>query len=172
MNYAPNKIFILENGRYLELTYEEFCDKMKNQPEFDKKLFLPMHGVLMEVSESIYKEFYKDKRRQKYIKERAIQRGDFSYDALDTDEFHGEDILVDHQTDVIEEVECRSLMRAVRSALLLLSGEERKFIKECFIQEKTERQLAAQYGVSQVAIHKRKKRILEKLKKNLKNFKN
>ena len=41
------------------------------------------------------KTSYKDKRRQKYLDERSAKNGDFSYDMLTTDEFNGEDILVD-----------------------------------------------------------------------------
>lgn len=51
MKYAPNKIFILENGRYQELTYEEFCKRKEQEPELLEKLFVPIHGVLMEVTE-------------------------------------------------------------------------------------------------------------------------
>ena len=72
MKYAPNKIFILENGRYQELTYEEFCKRKEQEPEFSEKLFVPIHGVLMEVTEKTYREFYRDKRRQKYIKEQEV----------------------------------------------------------------------------------------------------
>lgn len=172
MKYAPNKIFILENGRYQELTYEEFCKRKEQEPEFSEKLLIPIHGVLMEVTEKTYREFYRDKRRQKYIKEQEVRRGDFSFDSLDTDEFHGEDILVDMQVNVSEEVERKELIQTVRLALFLLSGADRKFVEEIFVQERTERQLAKEYGVSQVAIHKRKKRILEKLKKSLEKFKN
>lgn len=73
---------------------------------------------------------------------------------------------------VSEEVERKELIQTVRLALFLLSGADRKFVEEIFVQERTERQLATEYGVSQVAIHKRKKRILEKLKKSLEKFKN
>lgn len=76
------------------------------------------------------------------------------------------------QVNVSEEVERKELIRTVRLALFLLSGADRKFVEEIFVQERTERQLAKEYGVSQVAIHKRKKRILEKLKKSLEKFKN
>ena len=76
------------------------------------------------------------------------------------------------QVNVSEEVERKELIRTVRFALVLLSDADRKFVEEIFVQERTERQLAKEYGVSQVAIHKRKKRISEKLKKNLEKFKN
>lgn len=151
---------------------KNFAKGKNKNPNFRRNLFVPIHSVLMEVKEKTYREFYRDKRRQKYIKEQEVRRGDFSFDSLDTDEFLGEDILVDMQVNVSEEVERKELIRTVRLALFLLSGADRKFVEEIFVQERTERQLAKEYGVSQVAIHKRKKRILEKLKKSLEKFKN
>ena len=41
-----------------------------------------------------YEEYYRAKRRQKYLDERSAENGDFSYDMLTTDEFSGEDILI------------------------------------------------------------------------------
>ena len=46
----------------------------------------------MEVTEEAYKEYYRDKRRQKFIDERSRLNGDVSYNALDTDETLGEDV--------------------------------------------------------------------------------
>lgn len=135
MKYTPRKIFILESGKYIELTYEEFCHRKEEIQRF----FISLHGVLMEVSAITYQEYYKDKRRQKYITERAIAHGDFSYDALDTEEFHSEDILIDRQTNVAEEVEQRDAAETVRRILLLLSREEQEFVDELITKEKTER---------------------------------
>ena len=46
------------------------------------KLFLPLYGMLMEVTEQEYKTFYKTVRREKYLKEQSIANEDFSYDML------------------------------------------------------------------------------------------
>ena len=56
----------------------------------------------MEVDEDTYREFYKTKRRQKYLEERSVKNGDFSYDMLTTNDFNGEDILVDEMADTCE----------------------------------------------------------------------
>ena len=58
----------------------------------------------MEVSKEDYTEFYRAKRRQKYLDERSADNGDFSYDMLTTDEFSGEDILIAEQPDVCDTV--------------------------------------------------------------------
>ena len=42
--YAPRKVFILENGEYVELTYEEFESCKANDPTYEDRYFIPqMH---------------------------------------------------------------------------------------------------------------------------------
>lgn len=65
MKYAPNKVFILEDKRYVEISYEEIWQRTKQDKSFEDKLFLPLHGMLMEVAEDEYQTFYKNVRRQK-----------------------------------------------------------------------------------------------------------
>ena len=49
------------------MTYEEFCRREQICPLYADKLFLPLYGRLMEVSKEDYAEFYRAKRRQKYL---------------------------------------------------------------------------------------------------------
>lgn len=104
MKKQPKAVYIIENGGYTELTYEEFCRREQICPLYADKLFLPLYGRLMEVSKEDYAEFYRAKRRQKYLDERSADNGDFSYDMLTTDEFSGEDILIAEQPDVCDAV--------------------------------------------------------------------
>lgn len=76
--YAPKKVFILENNEYIEITYEELCRREENNPSYKDKLFLPLYGMIMEVSEATYIEFYQMQRRQKYIDERSKDNKDIS----------------------------------------------------------------------------------------------
>ena len=55
-------------------------------------------------------------------------------------------------------------------AISLLSEDEQYLIKQLFFEERTERELAEEYQLSQKAINKRRKKILSKLKTILKNF--
>ena len=167
MKYAPKKVFILESGNYKEITYSELKQSEQEDKSYMDKFFLPLHGMLMEVTEETYKEYYRDKRRQKYIDERSRLNGDVSYNALDTDETLGEDVFADEKTDVEAEVINKMTVAELRKAFLLLSSEERELIKILFIDGVTERKASEMYGVSQVAIHKRKNKILAKLKEFL-----
>ena len=164
VKYAPKKVFILEKGNYKEITYSELKQLEQADKSYMDKFFLPLHGMLMEVTEQTYREYYQDKRRQKYIDERSKLNGDVSYNALDTDETLGEDVFADTKTDVEAEVINKMTVAELRKAFLLLSPDERELIKILFIDGVTERKASEIYGVSQVAIHKRKNRILAKLK--------
>lgn len=168
MKKQPKAVYIIENGGYTELPYEEFCRREQNCPQYSEKLFLPLYGRLMEVSQADYEEFYRMKRRQKYLDERSAANGDFSFDSLTTDEFNGEDILVDRQPDICETIVERIMTDKLRKAIKLLGEDERQLLNELFVENQGQRQLAEKYGCSQVAIFKRKERILAKLKKLMK----
>ena len=165
MKYAPKKVFVLENGTYLELTYTQFHQQ---KDTYQDRRFLPLHGMLMEVPEDAYKAFYKKKRRQKYLKERSNDNGDFSYDMLTTDDFNGEDILVDTVSDTAGQAEANVLVDKLRQAVAQLTENERLLLQMVYDRQLTERNIAAQLGVSQNAINKQKAHILTKLKKFLK----
>lgn len=167
MKYAPKKVFILENGNYKEITYNELKQLEQADKSYMDKFFLPLHGMLMEVTEQTYREYYRDKRRQKYIDERSKLNGDVSYNALDTDETLGEDVFADTKTDVEAEAINKMTVAELRKAFLLLSPDEQELITAIYIHNLTEREFAKQKGVYHNAVHKRKLRVLEKLKKFL-----
>ena len=167
MKYAPKKVFILENGKYKEITYSELQKLEQSDKSYAEKFFLPLYGMLMEVTAETYKAYYKDQRRQKYIDERSMLNGDVSYDALDTDETLGAEVFADTKTNVEAAVINKMTVAELRKAFLLLSPDERELITAIYIQNLTEREYAKQKGVYHNAVHKRKLRILEKLKKFL-----
>lgn len=167
MRYAPKKIFILENGQYIEIDYKRFELMMNQQSEKNKRFFIPLHGMLMEVEERDYQEFYKTERRQRYLREESRINGEISFDMLATDEFKGKEIIVNSREDVAQEVENKIMLDDLSSALDMLTDEERELLQELYFEERTERELANQKNVSQVAIHKRKLRVLDKIKRFL-----
>ena len=162
MKYPPRKVFVLEDGMYVELTYAKFHQKKEC---YAGRRFIPLHGMLMEVSEGDYKAFYKDKRRQKYLDERSAKNGDFSYDMLPTDEFNGEDILVDMASDTAGDAEKKIMLDNLRLEFAKLSEDEQKILYLIYGQRLSERAVAERFHVSQNAIHRRKVRILAKLRK-------
>ena len=169
MKYTPKKVFILVNDNYKEITYIELQKLEQTDKSYAEKFFLPLHGMLMEVTEEDYKEYYKDKRRQKYIDECSRKRGDVSYDALDTDETLGEEVFADTKTDVEASVINKMTVAELRKAFLLLSPDEKKLLIEHFFDEKSQVELSKQYGVNQSSISRKINRIIAKLKKFLEN---
>ena len=165
--YAPRKVFIKENGEYLELTYEAYCTRCEADHSYQSRRFLPLHGMLMEVSEEEYIQFYKDKRRQKYLMEQSVGHQDVSMDAVLADDFRGEDSLKDPKQDVVEQVERILMTDKLRICLHLLSEEEQELLHALFYQRKSEREWSAETGIPQKTINDRKHRILGKLKKLL-----
>lgn len=151
-----NICFIRTANGYEQIPYAELCKRRNTIEEYKSKKFLPLHGMLMEVTEETYRDFYRDRRRQKYIDERSAENGDFSYDMLTTADFNGEDILVDDSESLDEQGIRKTMTDKLRRALRLLS-----------VDELSERTLAEKYSDSQVTIHKRKIKIPDKLKKIL-----
>lgn len=161
MKYAPKKVFILEDGTYLELSYAQFHQQ---KDTYQGRHFLPLHGMLMEVSEDAYKAFYREQRRQKYLNERSKSNGDFSYDMLTTDDFNGKDILVDTITDTAEQAERSLLLDKLCKAVLQLPIDEQKLIVLHFQQGLPQTDLAKMLGINQSTVSRRLNRIIEKLR--------
>lgn len=169
MKQTPKKVYILKEGKYEAIPYDKFCSAIRADGSYRDKRFLFLHGILLEVTEEDYVAYYKDMRRQKYIDERARKYGAFSYDALTTDEFNGEDILVDPKHDTAEEAELCIMIETMLNAFQKLTEDEQELIKAIYFDEVSEREYAARLGVYPNAVHKRKVRILEKLKKLMGN---
>lgn len=169
MKYAPKKVFVLENDTYTEITYEELCLREESDSEYKDKLFLYLHGAMMEVTKEDYTEYYRIKRRQKYIKESSQEKGKILYDSLDTEEFNGEDILVDPNEDFSEQVIDTLMLEKLRNIFPLLSKEEKLLIDALFFKGYSERDWSKICGIPQRTINDRKRRILAKLKKLLEN---
>lgn len=157
-----------ENG-YEQITYEELCHRKQTDISYADKLFIFLHGMLMEVTEEAYRDFYSAKRRQKYIAERSRKNGDFSYDMLTTDDFNGEDIIVDDREPLDEQVVRKVMADKLRYAMFILPENEQELMHGLFFENLSEREYAAQKGVYHNAIHNKKMRILKKFKKFLDN---
>lgn len=164
MKKEPKAVYIIENGGYTELTYEEFRRRVQICPLYADKLFLPLYGSLMEVAKEDYEEYYRQRNRQIYIDRRASRNGDVSYNALTTDEFNGEDILIAEQPDVCDTVVESIITDKLKEAILKLTDEEQLLIYRHYYADIPGTELAEIYGVSQQAISKRIAKIRVKLK--------
>ena len=125
----------------------------------DKEYFIVIDGKKVPVSEEVYRAFKRPawterKRRQvRAEQERSLEQ--FAEDGFDVPD---ESALVD------EIVEDKLMLDMLFAALAELTDDERGLIDALFFDEKSEREVAREVGISQPAIHKRRNRILEKLK--------
>lgn len=168
-DFAKSKCFIKTNNGYEEITYEELLRREEADPSYKGRRFLPLHGMLMEVTPEQYRDFYKERRRQKYLYERSRENRDISIDMLTTEQFNGADILVSDGMDIEEQVAYKLLLDKLHSCLSLLTEEEQELIYALFFVEKTEREWSAETGIPQKTINNRKRKILLKLKTLLEN---
>lgn len=157
--------FILENGVYREVPYSEIYCERKRNPKYANRYFLPYHGYLMEVPLEYYEKELQNKERQKYLHKKAKQNGEMSYDALDTDEMNGEELIQDIYTDVEQSAITQSMIAKLRLAIKQLTSDEMGLVEAIYYQELSERQYAAILGISQKGINKRRHKVLAKLKK-------
>ena len=160
----PKKVFIKINNEYREISLEEHEFRKENDAGYREKKFVGLHGMIMEVSEKEYIEFYRSKRRQKYLDEQRRDNGDVSYDALNSDEFNGEDILIAELPDVCDTLAHLQLLDKLRKAVDSLPENEKTMIVEHFYYGVPQTELAKKYGVNQSNISRRISKILAKLK--------
>ena len=165
--YAPRKVFILENGGYIELTYEEFENRKDNEPSYENRFFIPVQGYLLEVDQSQYEDFYRAKERQKYLRKLDAKYGLLSIEAFDTEDDNGADYIQAETEDVAETVAHLLLLDKLRLIIDTLPEDEKELIMAHFYKGKPQTKLAEEYGVNQSNISRRISKILDKIKKLL-----
>jgi len=156
--------FIKDNESYREIPYTALFIGKERNPEYANRYFLPFHGYLLEVPFEDYQEEYQDMRRRKYLHKEAQRNGEISYDALDSEEMNGNEIIRDIYTDVERDAISQVLITDLRQALKRLTEDELELIESLYYQEKSERQYAAVLGISQKGVNKRRRKILDKLR--------
>lgn len=166
--YAPRKVFILENGDYVEISYEELCRREEIDCTYKGKLFIPLHGMIMEVDAAAYREFYRAKDRDEYLTWRTRHK-DISYSQFDDDECSGEDMLVDLNAEFTDAVIWKITVDKLHLIISMLPKDEQELIHALFFRGLSERKWSEECGIPQRTINDRKRRILAKLKKMLEN---
>lgn len=169
MKYTPRKVYIKENGGYVELSYKDFCHRRQADQSYMDKLFIPVQGCLLEVVREQYADFYKDKERWRYLKKLDTKHSLLSLEGFTDSEGTVIDFVVDEAADVAETVVHAVMVDRLKAALPLLSDSEQALIKAIFFEKLSEREVGLRLGVTQSVINKRKAKILAKLKKIIEN---
>ena len=137
------------------------------------KQYIMKNGIVVEVSDEIYKMLKKSDRRIRYVEEhlkqtryiinkkkcttREIPAREDSLDRLTALGFDFTDSTADFDEAVLIKI-------MLDQALEKLSDEERYLITQLFYFGRTERSLAEELGVSQYTVNRNKHKILKKLK--------
>lgn len=151
----------------------------------DKDFYLYIDGRRVRVSEEVYLEYKRHEDKERYFM-KSLKQGRTIVDHetqmvtyIPGREVSYEGLLEEHwefpaPDEAVDDAVVKAQMgRWLEEALHSLTDEEMSLIQELFYLEKTEREAAGLFQVSQNTIHYRKCRALEKLKKLLeKNLKN
>lgn len=134
-------------------------------------------GQYIEVTDAVYDAYMKGDRKIRYFEndlktERVLMDTDGHIkqiipsreDSLDRLMDDNAEQFTDHHESVEDMVLRKISEEKLYQALAELSEKERELIVALFFEEKTERELAAVFGISQPAVHKQKNKILKKLK--------
>ncbi len=162
MDHTPKKVFILENGEYIEITFQELYQRRQNDSSFRERKFLFEDGFLMEVREHEYVSFKKEKRRQRYHKEQAARNNDVSLESLTEETLASLSCDPDHEVSKV--VERKIMSDALGKALMRLPEKDQLLIYQYHFADISMTDLAKMYGVSQQAISRHIGRIYLKLK--------
>lgn len=145
----------------------------------DKKR-LWVSGQFVEVTDEVYDAYLKGDRKMRYFEsdlkaERCLMDEDGKIkqiipsreDSLNRLTEDNAQQFSDGQERVEDVVLRKIMVDKLHTALSQLTEKEQDLIQALFFEEMTEREYAEQLGVYRNAVHKRKMRILEKLKKLL-----
>ena len=133
---------------------------------------------LVKVHEEIYKEYYKMARRERYME------NDIKVGRIDVNKESGVTTFIASKEDSIdrlmeqgadfadgksiEDIVCDKVMLLIlQEAMVELSRDEQDFIKNVYYKKLTVREIAKNENVSHVAIVKRHKKVINKLRRLL-----
>lgn len=133
-----------------------------------KEYYLYVKGQKIKVSEDVYKVYWRETNREKYLRQVDRKNHLLLFSSLDHDG-HFEESIEDEGVNVDKIIETQMMIEAVRKALSKLNEEEREIIERIYFQDESLVNIARTKKVSYQAIQWRKNRILKKLKKLLKD---
>lgn len=163
-----SKCFIKTKDReYEEITYEELEYRRANIPGYNKKKFIYVHKMLMEVTEEEYKDYYYEIERNRYSKKVLNKLSVISIDELETQDKL--DIIKDNNINIEQDFINKISKRKLHNALLTLNDDELQIINELFFNNYSIRNYAKKTNILHTTLYYKLKRILIKLKKVLEN---
>ena len=133
-----------------------------------KEYFLFVNGKKVKVTEKVYKSYWQEKNHENYLKQVDRDNHLLLFSSFDYDG-HFEESIVDEDIDV-EKIVQTQMIEAVRNALSKLNTEEREIIEKLYYDDESIRSVAKRNNISHSALMNKRNKILDKLKKLLKDF--
>lgn len=132
----------------------------------EKNYCIKVPGALVKVTEEVYLTYFRARRRWSAQNERDTYNGVVSYDAMDTEEILGEEMIPDSNTLNVEDVVLDNLLREkLHVCLAKLTKPEQDMLYALYFDGLSERQLADNLGIHYMTLHCRKVSALRKLRK-------
>lgn len=127
--------------------------------------YIRICGKLVAVTEEVYYTYYHMGRQRRTQAEKDGRRRIASYDALDTDDGLGVDLLVDMDSPSVEDAAIAKVMaEKLHRCLALLPEGEQELLHALYFEERSEREYAQTLGITQKAVNKRRHKALAQLK--------
>lgn len=128
--------------------------------------YIKVQDRMVAVTDEVYYTYHHMGRQRRTQEEKASRQRVTSYDALDTDESLGIDLLVDHDAPSVEDLVIANVMaEELRRCLALLPEGERTLLEKIYFSGMSERQVAQSLSIPCMTVHNRKVKALCKLKK-------
>ncbi|OPX84814.1 MAG: RNA polymerase sigma factor [Pelotomaculum sp. PtaB.Bin104] len=131
--------------------------------EQKRRYVLLVEKQWIEVTEEVYRTYYKLTERERYL-EKLAEKKHLSLEGCRQKGFQVDYLLFHSGVSIEDAVVKREMLAKLTQCLETLSERERRLIYALFFQGKSERQLAAETETPQRTINDRKRRILLKLK--------
>lgn len=128
--------------------------------------YIRICGKLVAVTEEVHYTYYHMGRQCRTQVEKDSRRQVASYDALDTEDSLGIDLLVDRDSPSVEDAAIANVMsEKLHRCLALLPEGERTLLEKIYFSGMSERKTAQSLAIPQKTLHDRKIKALCKLKK-------
>lgn len=128
------------------------------------KRYFNLNGKMIEVSKDVFNVCYNS-----YLKMNREIINDSKASLISIDSFERDELTADDsesEKELIEGLYMKEKFQEIMNLISKLDQNEKDLITNLLINEKTERELARQLNLSQTAVHKRKNKILKKIKEN------
>ncbi len=134
--------------------------------EQEQKYAIVIKKERVEVTEEIYKNYYKLMERERYL-DKLAEKKHVSIEACQENGIQVEYIISRTEESIEDSIIRRELLDKLARCLKMLPEQERLLIYALYFDNKTETMLAEEWKINQSNISRRKAKILCKLKKLL-----